>query len=205
MTLKHTILSTINNCATGSKHMKLFGSFTSPYVRHCRITLLEANIPFEFSEADNATSATQSPTKRVPFLKDGDVFLTDSSSIIRYVREKSNHSFLATVTELEQFCLVNTALETTLNLFFLERDGVDIQAYDYLKRQAARIHSTVAELDELELPQQAPYNDVHLRLGCYMGWAIFRNRVDFSAYKNLQTFYASIQQQDLFKMTALPA
>lgn len=184
--------------------MKLYGSFTSPFVRHCRIALLETKTPFEFIETDNAKSAAKSPTKRVPFLEDGEVFLTDSNSIIKYIREKAGQPFLTTVNEFEQYFLINTALDSALNLMFLEKDGIDIQAYGYLKRQTARIESALTEIDQFILLEAAPYNDVELRLACFINWAKFRNRVDFSKYNNVENFYSGIQNYEIFKATVPP-
>ncbi len=184
--------------------MKLFGSYTSPYVRHCRIALMEAGFPCDFIETDQASSALQSPTKRVPFLEDGEVFLTDSNSILKYIREKSGSIFLADTQELDQFCMVNTALDATANLFFLQRDGVDLQAYEYTRRQAARIESSLAELNELKFSATAPYTDMELRLACYLAWGLFRKRINIDAHKNLQNFLTSMDQYPAFADTAPP-
>ncbi len=184
--------------------MKLYGSFTSPYVRHCRIALLETNTSFEFIETDQTISAIKSPTKRVPFLEDGEIFLSDSSSILKHLREKAGASFLATASELNQFCITNTALDATANLFFLQRDGVDIQAYEYTRRQAARIESSLAELNAIQLPMNAPYSDVDLRLACYLAWGLFRKRISLVAYENLQNFLTKIDQYPPFADTAPP-
>src|SRR3982751_3928505 len=99
--------------------MKLYGSYTSPFVRHCRIAILEGDLICEFVETDQAGSATLSPTKRVPFLEDGEVFLTDSTSILKHLREKSGENYLSSTRELNEFCMINTALDATVNIFFL--------------------------------------------------------------------------------------
>jgi len=184
--------------------MKLFGSFTSPFVRHVRIVLLETGLPCEFIETDQTSSAIKSPTKRVPFLEDGDIFLTDSSSIIKYLREKIGQTFCNSAKEQDEFCLANTALDTTVNLFFIKRDGVDIQAVPYLQRQAARIESTLAELNRLDLPLCAPYTDAQLRLACYIGWCKLRKQVDFSPYPNLEGFYLAVLDYPHFQSTQPP-
>jgi glutathione S-transferase len=184
--------------------MKLYGSFTSPFVRHVRIVLLETGLPCEFIETDQAGSAAQSPTKRVPFLQDGDMFLTDSSSIIKYLREQAGQEFCRTAKELDEFCLVNTALDTTVNLFFLKRDGVDVQSIPYLQRQVARIESSLAELNQLFLPERAPYTDAQLRLACYIGWCKFRQQIDFAPYPALESFYGTISVYPPFVATTPP-
>lgn len=184
--------------------MKLYGSFTSPFVRHVRIVLLETGLACELIETDQAASAIKSPTKRVPFLEDGGTFLTDSSSIIKYLREKAGQSFCKTAQELDEFCLANTALDATVNLFFIRRDGVDTGTIPYLNRQAARIESTLTELDGLKLPGSAPYNDAQLRLACYIGWCKLRKQVDFSAYPNLEKFYNAALEYPHFSATRPP-
>lgn len=184
--------------------MKLYGSFTSPFVRHVRLVLLETGQTCEFIETDQASSAVKSPTKRVPFLEDGDIFLTDSSSIVKYLREKAGQAFCKTAKELDEYCLVNTALEATTNLFFIKRDGVDIHISTYLQRQAARIDSTLAELNQLALPSAPPYTEAQLRLACYIGWCKFRNQVDFSRYPALEKFYTAILDYPPFQATQPP-
>lgn len=184
--------------------MKLYGSYTSPFVRHCRIVLLETGINCEFIETDQVASAAKSPTKRVPFFEDGDIFLTDSSAIIKYLREKSGHHFCASTEELNKLCLVNSALDTVVNLFFIKRDGVDISGTPYLQRQAARIQSTLEELNSTPFSLHAPYDDADLRLGCFIGWAKLRNQIDFSVYPNIEKFYQEILGYEFFEKTMPP-
>ena len=62
--------------------MKLYGSYTSPYVRHCRIVIEQLGLACDFVEADYTLSAKKSPSMKVPFLQDGDLQLTDSTSIL---------------------------------------------------------------------------------------------------------------------------
>jgi glutathione S-transferase len=187
--------------------MKLFGSYTSPFVRHCRIVLLETELPCEFIETDQAGSAAQSPTKRVPFLQDGDIFFSDSSSIIKYLREKAHQKFCASTQELDEYCMVNTVLDASVNVFFLERDGVKADEVPYIQRQIARIDSSLSELNNINLPMSAPYNDAQLRLACYIGWAKFRNLAGFSLtekseFQHLEDFFAAAQQHQHFIATA---
>lgn len=184
--------------------MKLYGSYTSPFVRHIRIVLLETGFPCEFIETDQAGSTAKSPTQRVPFLEDGEVFLTDSASITKYLREKAGKTYCKTAKELDDVCLVNTVMDATVNLFFIKRDGVDITGIPYLQRQAARIHSTLAELNKTDLPAAAPYNDAQIRLACFIGWAKLRKQVDFSAYPALEKFYATANQYPHFQATQPP-
>ena len=189
--------------------MKLFGSYTSPFVRHCRLVLLETHLTCEFIETDTSASAAQSPTQRVPFLQDKNalgetIFLTDSLSIVKYLREKAGQLFCPDAQELDRFCLVSTLMDATVNLFFIKRDGVDISGIPYLQRQAARIDTTLAELNQLTLPKSAPYNDAELRLACFIGWAKLREQVDFTHFENLETFYTGCLSYSAFVSTKPP-
>ena len=185
--------------------MKLFGSYTSPFVRHIRIALAETDLAYELVETDYAQSAAQSPAQRVPFLQDGDLQLTDSTSILRHVRERAGQPFLADIQRLDMYCLVNTALDTTINLFLLDREGLKSDANPYLQRQAARIQTTLQALEAASVPEAFVWDDATIRLACFIDWAIFRQRLDFSAYPNLLAVLEKANQQATFIDSKPPA
>jgi glutathione S-transferase len=181
--------------------MKLHGSYSSPYVRHCRIVLQETLQSYEFIETDMVGSASRSPALRVPFLEDGEVFLSDSTSIVSYLRRKAGQVFCESPERLDRYCLVNTALDSSLNLFFLKRDGVDVTHVPYLQRQQQRVQSVVQQLNTLTLPTNISADDADLRLACFIGWAKFRQQVNFSQYPALESFYAWMQDYAPFVAT----
>lgn len=185
--------------------MILYGSFTSPYVRHCRIVLLESGLDFSFEDTDYAGSAAGSPTQRVPFLKDGDIKLTDSSSILLHIKQKIGTPFMQDIHELELYAMTNTAMDAAINLFLLEKDQLGPDQSDYLKRQAARIESSLAALNEFELAAEQPYSDGQIRLLCFLAWGLFRNRFNISSHQNLQKFLQGAQSWSAFTTTAPPA
>ncbi len=184
--------------------MKLYGSYTSPFVRHCRIALAQGGHDFEFVETDYDMSAAMSPTSKVPFFCAGDTSLTDSSSIVKYSREKSGESFLGSLEEFELFAMTNTILDATINLFLLENNGFGPDKIPYLQRQADRIESGVAELNQRIDVSRGFSDDSNLRCACYVGWAVFRNRVDFSSHANLLNLLDAANQQSVFSDTAPP-
>ena len=50
--------------------MKIYGNSPSPFVRHCRIALIESGLDFEFLiDTDYQLSRQRSPTQRIPFLE----------------------------------------------------------------------------------------------------------------------------------------
>ncbi len=172
--------------------MQLYGSYTSPYVRHCRIALAESGLPFELVETDQSASARLSPTQRVPFLADGPLQLNDSLAILAHIRQRQGQQLPTGPERLNLLCLATTVLDTAINLFFMERDGVTANSLPYLQRQQARIHSALAELEQQPLPLAAPYDDADLRIGVMIGWTQFRQRIDFSAYPRLHAFHQAL-------------
>lgn len=190
--------------------MKLFGSYTSPFVRHCRIAVLETRAECEFVESDSTVSAVRSPTKRLPFLEDGELLLTDSASIIRYLRERAGQPFLPDVRALDRFCLVDTALGAAVNLFVLERDGITPEQSPYLKRERARIDTCLRTLEAdapfvdgaFPVPASAPTDDVVLRLACFLAWTQFRRRLSLDSYPKLSALLARAQKYEPFAVTA---
>lgn len=165
--------------------IELFGSYTSPYVRHCRLALAEEGIDFEFVETDYAASASGSPTQRVPFLHGVGIPLTDSTSILRWAREQGGGRFLPDLAAFDRYLMVNTAMDSTVNLFLLERDGLAPDASAYLARQRDRVRSILEEL-ERRFEGVEPDGDDGLRLACYLSWAAFRERLDAAPYRRLR-------------------
>lgn len=185
--------------------MRLFGSLTSPYVRHCRIALAQADLDHELVATDYAASARQSPTQRVPFLEDGDLRLTDSASILRHIRERQGQAFLPNIEDFDFFLLAGTALDTVVNLFLLERDGVTPDACAYLQRQRDRVDSSLAELQRRLATHPARtrpmQSDALLRLGCFLAWATFRNRLTLEPQDPLNELLTLLETDSTFART----
>lgn len=169
--------------------MKLYGSYTSPYVRHCRIVLAQTGQDCKFIETDYAQSAELSPARRVPFLYDAKLMLTDSASILRYLREKAGQAFFSDIGDYDLFLLVNTAMDSTVNLFLLERDGVTPAECSYLVRQKGRVEDTLAYLDrQIGEGSNDTNSDGMIRLGCFLSWALFRERISLKDHSALAGF-----------------
>jgi len=185
--------------------MKLYGSYTSPYVRHCRIVLAECGVDHQFVEADYAASAKLSPTARVPFLEDGGLRLHDSASIIRYVRSRADQDFMTDIDDFETFLLANTGLDTSINLFLLEKEGLLPKDVPYLARQQARVESVLSELEVRCARAQdrihAPFQDGWLRVGCFLSWALFRERVTLDKHEHLNALMPRLDDDPGFART----
>jgi glutathione S-transferase len=184
--------------------MKLYGSYTSPYVRHARIALMQGGYEFDFIEVDAATSAEKSPTSKVPFFSDGELNLFDSSSIVKYAREKSGRKFLEELEDYELFAMTNTLLDTAINLFLLEQEGFTPEQVKYLGRHKRRIEIGLKELDSRFDPQQGAIRDSALRCSCFLDWALFRNRISLDGLDNLKGLLDAANEVAEFAATPLP-
>ncbi len=180
--------------------IKLHGTQTSPYVRHCAIALKQEGLAFQFVTSDMSLEMP-TPSLKIPFLEDGDQSFFDSTSILCHIRLKAGKAFFADAALADRYCLANTALDTGLNLFLLEKDG--IKDSPYITRQKARMISSFAALEET-VSQGHGEDDSYLRIACLLGWVRFRDRFDFSAHPNLCRFFEKWEQDALFAETAPP-
>lgn len=185
-------------------NLTLFGSFTSPFVRHCRIALLESGLPFEFQETNYDQSYAQSPTKRVPYLRDDDLSFYDSSAILHHLRQKSGRPFLSTPAETELYATANTLLDTGVNIFLLEREGIDERQAPYIQRQKDRVFTCLKALDAVDLSFEDNPSDPIWRIVCALAWAEYRKRFSFSEFGNLSLLMDRVAPISVFKQTAPP-
>lgn len=185
--------------------MRLYGTYTSPYVRHCRIALAETRQDYELIETDYEQSARLTPAKRVPFLEAGDLVLNDSLSILKYVRESAGQAFLPDVDDCDLFALANTALDTSINLFLLEKDGLTPEHSGYLTRQAARVGDVLGALEDRTAampPKKCDFTDGELRLGCFLDWALFRRRLVLDEHAQVRGLLGRLRAYKPFTDTA---
>ncbi len=182
--------------------MKLYGSTTSPYVRHCRVALMQNDMDFELIETDFEQSAKQSPTSKVPFMVDGDLTLTDSASILKYVREKSGQPFMADVRDYDLFTLASTLQDTAINVFIIGNAGFGADEIPYLGRQQGRIDSGLQAMNERIDPTEGISTDGALRSACFIGWGLFRERFEITGLDNLQGLMEAANADSTFAATA---
>lgn len=185
--------------------IQLYGTYTSPYVRHCRIALAETGQDFDLIETDYTQSARLAPAKRVPFLNVGNRVLNDSLSILKFVRESAGQHFLPDIDDCDLFALTNTALDTAINLFLLEKDGLTAQESGYLGRQNERVRDILDALDShaAALPAQTShFTDGELRLGCFLDWGLFRERISLTDHPRLERFLQRMRAYPAFGDTA---
>ena len=177
--------------------MELYGSYTSPFVRHCRTVVLQTAVECTFTET--AARSARSPTRRVPYLQDGKRVLTDSASIVRHLREKAGQPFLPNIGDYDRFCMVNTALDSSVNLFLLEKEGLTPDNSAYLQRQKQRVGAVLTELDSSAPDQADLRNDADL---CYLDWGVFRRLISLEELTRLAGWLRQAQEDKCFAETA---
>jgi len=181
--------------------MELFGSITSPFVRHCRIALRQTEQSFDFKIVDYSTSAQDSPMKKMPYLKDGNLLLTDSSSILMHIRNNAGYTFPASVEDFELFTMANTIADTAVNLFLLEKEGVTPAQSSYMTRQTQRLASGFKALNDMVDTSKPMETDGQIRVVCLIDWILFRERYELSSYHNLISMLAHASANPIFTTT----
>lgn len=198
--------------------MILYGSLTSPFVRHARIALAESGLSHEFIVTDTNEAAKTSPMMRLPYLKNGDLMLTDSAVIIRYVREQAGMPYLATIKEHETFCTASTILDSAISLMLMA-SVLGIQADNttevalkpgsgnFANRQLARVEAGVDQLEKYALANELPGDsiagaDAAIRVACLLSWGLFRNAFTLDKRPGLAAFLKSAETYTRFAETA---
>ena len=132
--------------------MQLFGSATSPYVRRVRIVADALGLTYGFTDvftdAGQAAMRKVTPLWKVPAVElDGKV-LWDSQAILDALVRRHGWGPLRPMTDPEWetnlILAVNGALDASVNVFYLRREGVDVDAVPYLVKQRQRVDSAMA-------------------------------------------------------------
>ena len=164
--------------------MKLYGTTTSPFVRRVRVAAAEVGRTFNLINTahDDGMAALKgcSPIWKVPVADlDGRV-LYDSRVIIDWLT--TFHGWGTMKPPADRFHdanlinAIDSALESGVQVFYLQREGIDVDKLAFAQRQRARIASIFEWLagqlgrqgfgDGLGLPE--------LSLLCTLDWMEFR-------------------------------
>lgn len=208
--------------------LKLFGHDPSPFVRRVRILLAELGIPFE-RDTNNwitptAEFAAASPIMRLPMLDRGEGartrYVYDSRVIAEVAYEVARGTtplagepkvqatlWNAALEDEDKNVLstIDAALESAVNVFLLERDGIGSTQAPYLARQAARVDACLAWL-EARYAGRATLSPgalafVDMALVSMVGWLRFRARADVARYPALLAVEAAHAARPTFSST----
>lgn len=209
--------------------MKLFGHDTSPYVRRARALLAELGVSFDRDVAGWATPSDgflrASPVTKVPALEveeNGErIVLLDSRTIAEWLFERcgvqasakpASPKFQPTLFSSSQryadanvLTVIDAALDSAIQIFLFERDGVTKETAPYLKRQHERVGKCLAWLDARYAGKSTLHDGafgyVDLSLYCALDWLEFRQRLDLTSYRSLVGFKTAHASRPSFAAT----
>jgi glutathione S-transferase len=196
--------------------MILYGHDTSPYVRRVRVLLAEKGLPFD-RDADSwvnpsAAVLRLNPMLRVPALVDEGQALLDSKLIATYLCERypqppppppAGHLPLQPTQwhpehrwdDENTLLAIDAAVDSAINVFLLELDGIAAERAPYLGRQQTRLRSCLTWLDgKLAAgPTFHPgvFAPLDIALMCALQWLQFRNRYPVQEHAALSRFVAA--------------
>lgn len=127
--------------------MKLYGTLTSPYVRRVRIVAALAEAPLELvdtsTEAGQTALRTVAPLWKVPTLDSGADTIFDSRVIQEWLLERYGNRGIRVPgddawRETNIRTVVDGALDSLINVFYLKKDGASPASLSYLQKQVDR-------------------------------------------------------------------
>lgn len=161
--------------------MKLYGTTTSPFVRRVSIVAAELGMPVEpvdtASEAGQAALREVSPIRKVPVaIVDGRT-LFDSRVIVDWLTTTRGHGGIDPARdrwrEQNQLNAIDAAIDSTIQIMYLRRDGVAVDGSAFAKRQLDRTAAILDWLgDELSASR---FGLAELSLICALDWMDFRS------------------------------
>lgn len=198
--------------------MKIFGTTTSPFVRRVRIVAAELGVGFDLvntaTEEGQAALRQVTPIWKVPTAVVDDVTLFDSRVIIDYLIERHGWGPLRAPDGSDEKDrwrqqnlrnVIDGALDSGINLFYFERDGIDLTATSYFQRQQGRIRSALAwlegELRGAHFTEGGPLGLAEIALVSALDWFTFRKRYDVDAHPGLVAFRNAHAHRDSIQST----
>lgn len=196
--------------------LKLYGHDTSPYVRRIRVLLAEKGLPFQRDPASwsapDSAAMQLNPLQRVPVLADeapgGTTGLFDSKLIAAYLFDRYPQvapapsgmlTLQATLFHPEHryedenlLLILDGAVDSAINVFLLELDGIPRAQSPYIKRQVDRIDRCLRHIDARLAGRTTihagAFGFVDLALACHLDWLVFRDRYPVRTLPNLAAF-----------------
>lgn len=168
--------------------LRIYGTQTSPYVRRVRIVADELELGHELvdttSEAGLAALRALTPIWKVPVAElDGTVVL-DSAVINEALMRAHGPGPLAPhdpsdLAVRNLISVIDGALDSLINCFYLARDGVTAESASYLKKHQDRAASTMswldARIDDVWLTPAKAFGLAEIALCTTLAWMRFRN------------------------------
>ncbi len=182
--------------------LRIYGTQTSPYVRRVRIVALELGLEHELvdtaSEAGLATLRAVTPIWKVPVAELDGATVFDSAVINAALMRAHGPGPLADHDPSDPstrnlLTVIDGALDSLINCFYLGKDGVGAEAASYLQKHQDRAASAMAWLaqrvDEGWLSPAKRFNLVEIALVTTIGWMQFRRTYAVERHPELLRCY----------------
>jgi glutathione S-transferase len=164
----------------------VYGTVTSPYVRRVRVVAHELGLEYELvdvsSDAGQAELRRRSPIWKIPAAELDGELVFDSRVICELLVARHGAGTLANVDGLADrnaITVVDGALDSLINCFYLARDGVDSESVAYLRKQQERAASAMtwidAQIHDGWLSRQRSFALPEIALATAAGWMRFRD------------------------------
>ncbi|HCF78645.1 MAG TPA: glutathione S-transferase [Glaciecola sp.] len=192
--------------------MKLYGSFTSPYVRRLRLILMDV----KYDMIDAPTSSAEgrailrklNPTMKIPMFEDNGLVLCDSTVIAQYLHEKLARPYLS-IPQLNLLKIIDGITDSYIQLFLLDKSGFDTTDDKmYFNLQHERIERSFKYLENVVADKQisaTDWNYLSISLYTSLDWVKVRKLHDFSHLEAIQSFYTAVSHRKDVKSTGIPA
>lgn len=177
----------------------LIGSQRSPFVRICRMLMIQNGIDFHFqvlnfvdNKKDAEALSKETPINRVPILIDGDQKVFDSRVIVNHLTKKHGLRPL-TLDEENIVSSIYSCMDTGVTLFLLKKDGFDTNAPGFfLSRQRERIPRNLEYLTpwthRLDSSRPGDWNYPSMSLFSFLYWAEARELLKLKDYPEMAAF-----------------
>jgi glutathione S-transferase len=195
--------------------MKLYGTTTSPFVRRVRIVAAEIGVPFEFigtaTPEGQKTLRQLSPIWKAPIAEIGGQMVFDSHVIIEHLFRNHGYGPLRSaggarwVREQNLVSAADGALDSLVNLFQYERDGMDLSGSAFATKQRERAASILGWLEgELRgqwLTDEPSLGVAEIALLTALDWMVFRKRYPVETHPGLAAFREAHAERPSLKST----
>lgn len=198
--------------------IRVYGTPTSPYVRRVRVVAHELDLACELvdtaSEAGQAELRRRSPIWKIPIAEIAGEVVFDSQNITRVLIQRFGDERRSPLAEDDLaswnvVAVIDGALDSLINAFYLARDGVEQAASGYVRKQHGRAAAALRWLEDhpegahLQVSERLALPA--LALGTALAWIRFRSMAPVDDYPRLARAAAALEARPSFAATRIQA
>lgn len=194
--------------------IRLYGTVTSPYVRRVRVVAEELGLPVTLIdtavEAGQAELRSKSPIWKVPAAEIDGQLVFDSHAITELLLARAGKGPIAAwqlddIEARNAIHVIDGALDALINVFYLRKEGVDVDQVPYLKKQQERAKASLAWLEtavhEPFVTSKQTLGLPEIALGSALGWMRFRNAYPIDSHPRLMRCLEALEKRPSFAAT----